>query len=72
MNREVLRFIRVSRKLSVRKFAERLGVSHALISAIEGGDRRLTENVQKKVVETFGLTDEKLVSIKLLINEIKN
>ncbi|NYE07301.1 transcriptional regulator with XRE-family HTH domain [Bacillus niacini] len=71
MNREVLRFIRVSRKLSVRKFAERLGVSHALISAIEG-DRRLTENVQKKVVETFGLTDEKLVSIKLLINEIKN
>lgn len=72
MDNQTLRFIRTSSKLSIREFASKINVSHSLISRIEGGDRRLTDRVKRKVIETFGLTEEKLVTIKLLINEIKN
>lgn len=72
MDSETLRFIRTSSNLSVREFATKINVSHSLISRIEGGDRRLTDRVKRMIMVTFELTEEKLVAIKLLINEIKN
>jgi transcriptional regulator with XRE-family HTH domain len=72
MTIEELRFIRISRGLSVRDFAKRINVSYSLISRIEGGERRLTDSVKNKIAGAFGLTDEKLLAIKLLIKEVKN
>jgi transcriptional regulator with XRE-family HTH domain len=72
MNAEIMRFIRKTNDLSKREFAAKINVSHSLISRIEGGDRRITDKIQGRIVETFGLTEEKLMSIRLLINEIKN
>jgi transcriptional regulator with XRE-family HTH domain len=72
VNAEIVRFIRKTNDLSVREFATKINVSHSLISRIEGGDRRITDKIRRRIVETFGLTDEKLMAIKLLINEIKN
>jgi transcriptional regulator with XRE-family HTH domain len=72
MTKEELRFIRISRGLSVRDFAKRINVSYSLISRIEGGERRLTDSVKNKIAGAFGLTDEKLLAIKLLIKEVKN
>jgi transcriptional regulator with XRE-family HTH domain len=66
-----MRFIRKTNDLSVREFATKIGVSHSLISRIEGGDRRITNKIQNRIVATFGLTEEKVISIRLLINEIK-
>lgn len=72
MDREILRFIRQSNKLTVREFGAKVSVSYTLISRIEGGDRRLTDRVKRKVMDAFGLTEDKLATINLLINEIKN
>lgn len=68
----VMKFIRTSRGLTVREFAKRIGVSAALISRIEGGERRLTFNVQNRISDTFGITDEKLLAIRELVAVIKN
>ncbi|MCC5802253.1 helix-turn-helix domain-containing protein [Rossellomorea vietnamensis] len=72
MDRQVMRFIRTSNGLTAREFASKVNVSYSLISRIEGGDRRLTDRVKQKIMVAFGLTEEKLVSIKLLISEINN
>ncbi|QHA36870.1 helix-turn-helix domain-containing protein [Rossellomorea marisflavi] len=72
MDKQVMRFIRTSNGLNAREFAKKIQVSHSLISLIEGGDRRLTDRVKLRVMEAFNLTDEKLLSIKLLISEINN
>ncbi|MCA1027827.1 helix-turn-helix domain-containing protein [Cytobacillus kochii] len=71
MDGETLRIIRTSNKLTIREFASKLCVSHSLISRIEGGDRRVTKRMKNKVMYTFNMTEEKLVAINLLINEIK-
>lgn len=72
MNPELVKFLRASNNLSVRMFAKKVQVSYSLISRIEGGDRRLTPQVERKIKSAFALTDEKMLAIKMLINQIKN
>lgn len=72
MDKELFIFIRTSNQLSRAKFAKKIGVSTSLITRIEGGDRRITEGVKKRVMQAFDLTEEKIVSMKLLISEILN
>lgn len=71
MDAELMRFIRKTNDLSIREFARKINVSFSLVSRIEGGDRRLTKRVEQRIVLFFGLTDEKLTTMKLLISEIK-
>ncbi len=72
MDKDIFIFIRTSNQLSRSKFAEKIGVSTTLVSRIEGGERRLTERVKGRVMAAFGLTEEKVVALKVLINEILN
>lgn len=72
MDKEIFIFIRTSNQLSRAKFAKAIGVSTSLITRIEGGDRRITESVVNRVMQAFDLTEEKIVSMRLLISEILN
>jgi transcriptional regulator with XRE-family HTH domain len=72
MTGDTIKILRTAEKLSTRDFARKINVHYSLISRMEGGDRRVTEKIQKRIVVAFGLTDEKLYAIKLLINQFKN
>jgi transcriptional regulator with XRE-family HTH domain len=72
MNGEIIKVIRTTHQLSVRDFAKRIQVSPSLVSRLEGGDRNVTKRIECRVIAVFRISEEKLASIKLLINEIKN
>lgn len=72
MNSELVRFLRTSNNLSKGQFAKKLNVSHSLISRIEGGDRRVTKRLERIIMTEFDLDDERLIVIKLLINQMKS
>lgn len=72
MDASTMRFIRTSKGLNVSQFAKKIGVSVALVCRIEGGDRRLTERVEGRILHAFGITEEKLAAMNVLISVIKN
>ncbi|MBT2714720.1 helix-turn-helix domain-containing protein [Bacillus sp. ISL-57] len=72
MNVELMRFIRKTHDLSIREFAKKIDVSFSLVSRIEGGDRRLTKRVEQRIISAFELTEEKLLTIRVLITVVKN
>lgn len=72
LNADVIRFIRNSRKLSQSSFAQKINVSQSYVTKLEGGERRLTERVEQRIKEVFGITDEKLIATKHLITELKS
>jgi transcriptional regulator with XRE-family HTH domain len=55
---QTLKAIRALRGLSQRKLAEKLRVSPALISYIENGHKRITEDLKIKLAVHFPLDDE--------------
>jgi transcriptional regulator with XRE-family HTH domain len=72
MTGEFIKVIRTTHQLSVREFAKMIQVSPSLVSRLEGGGRNVTKRIECRVIAVFGISEEKLASIKLLINEIKN
>ncbi|MBT2682642.1 helix-turn-helix transcriptional regulator [Bacillus sp. ISL-37] len=72
MSGEFIRVIRTTHHLSVRDFAKRIQVSPSLVSRLEGGGRNVTKRIEGRVIGAFGICEDKLASINLLINEIKN
>jgi len=65
MTAEQLRLIRLLNGLSQRSFAKSLNLSHPLISKIERGDRVVTQATKRRVMEVFGVSDEKLTRLQL-------
>lgn len=62
-----VRAIRLYHNLSREEFAERCHVSLGTIGALESGHRRVTQNMQLKIIKAFELTDD----IMHLINRYK-
>ena len=56
MDKELFRFIRISKRMTQREFAKKLGVSHALVAEIERGNRRITTRTRNKVMHSFGFS----------------
>jgi transcriptional regulator with XRE-family HTH domain len=72
MTSEMIRFIRQTRGLTLRKFATVIGCSYSYISLIESGDRRITRRLESKIRQAFDLSAEKLIAIRAVMSEVKN
>ena len=71
MTSEMIRFIRQTRGLTLREFAATVGCSYSYISLIESGGRRVTPRLERKIRQAFDLSDEKLIAIRSVMNEVK-
>ncbi|MFD2923883.1 helix-turn-helix domain-containing protein [Halobacillus naozhouensis] len=61
--------IRKIHRLSMKEMADYLNISQSYVNQIEKGREPVTGNVRDKVVNVFGLDNEKLVKIKKDYNE---
>ena len=69
MDNEVIKFIRKKSNMTQREFAKVLNCSFALIALVEVGKRRVTENLENKVKNTFQIDDKHIESISLALKE---
>ena len=69
MDNEVIKFIRKKSNMTQREFAKVLNCSFALIALVEVGKRRVTENLENKVKNTFQIDDKHIESITLALKE---
>ncbi|MCM3183841.1 helix-turn-helix domain-containing protein [Priestia megaterium] len=60
MDKETIKLIRKSYNLNQRNFAKMVNCSFSLIALVEVGKRRITEDLENKVKEAFGLSEEKI------------
>ncbi|MFD2681484.1 helix-turn-helix domain-containing protein [Bacillus seohaeanensis] len=58
MTNETFKLIRLYSGLSQRAFAKKISVGHGTVSMIEGGKRRVTDNVKSKLAAHFDLTPD--------------
>lgn len=70
MDKRTVKFLRTSNGLNRQQFADKVGVSRQLISAIEQGERRLTPQVAEKIRTAFGLTTDDVNRIGELITMV--
>jgi len=69
---QTLRIIRTWHGMSQRKLAERVGVSHGLISYIEKGERSLTPDVEEKICRALNLDSIAVAGVLELHRDILN
>ncbi|MCF8887076.1 helix-turn-helix domain-containing protein [Priestia megaterium] len=63
MDKETIKLIRISYNLNQRNFAKMVNCSFSLIELVEVGKRRITEDLENKVKEAFGLNEEKIEAL---------
>jgi DNA-binding transcriptional regulator YiaG len=63
MDKETIKLIRISYNLNQRNFAKMVNCSFSLIALVEVGKRRITEDLENKVKEAFGLNEEKIEAL---------
>ncbi|NGY76043.1 helix-turn-helix transcriptional regulator (plasmid) [Bacillus megaterium] len=66
MDRETIKLIRKSYNLTQRNFAKMVNCSFSLIALVEVGKRRITENLENKIIEAFQLNEQKINEITSL------
>ncbi|PLR77306.1 transcriptional regulator [Bacillus sp. V3-13] len=69
MNKEIVKFLRKSYNMNQRDFAKLVNCSFSLIALVEVGKRRVTEDLESKIKNTFDLDEEQLQSIATLVSE---
>ena len=60
MRREMIVNLRKMNNLSQRDFANIVNCSFSLIALVEVGKRRITSNLEKKIIESFNLSDKQM------------
>ncbi|WP_061860119.1 helix-turn-helix domain-containing protein [Priestia megaterium] len=66
MDRETIKLIRKSYNLTQRNFAKMVNCSFSLIALVEVGKRRITEDLENKIIEAFQLNEQKINEITSL------
>ncbi|WP_246943005.1 helix-turn-helix transcriptional regulator [Bacillus pinisoli] len=69
MDKETIKSIRLHYNMTQRDFANAINCSYSLIALVELGKRRVTLKLEKKVKDTFNLTDDQISYITFLIEE---
>ncbi|WP_179298714.1 helix-turn-helix transcriptional regulator [Evansella halocellulosilytica] len=70
LSKEIIKFIRLRDDLSRGEFAQKVGISRPLVSAIELGERRITSQTKNKIYRAFGLDDQKIIEIDRFIKRL--
>ncbi|MGD6877443.1 helix-turn-helix transcriptional regulator [Bacillus infantis] len=70
MDKEIIKFIRSNYNLSQREFAKMINCSFSLVALIEIGKRNVSDNIEKKIKNAFGLEAQDIESITSIIKEI--
>ncbi|MGD6858051.1 helix-turn-helix transcriptional regulator [Bacillus infantis] len=70
MDKEIIKFIRNNYNLSQREFAKMINCSFSLVALIEIGKRNVSDNIEKKIKNAFGLEAQDIESITSIIKEI--
>ncbi|MBM7662643.1 transcriptional regulator with XRE-family HTH domain [Bacillus mesophilus] len=70
MEKEMIKSIRLHYNMTQRDFAKAINCSYSLIALVELGKRRVTTNLETKVKQKFGLTDQQISYINFLVEEI--
>jgi transcriptional regulator with XRE-family HTH domain len=70
LDKEIIKFIRKNYNLSQREFAKMINCSFSLVALIEIGKRNVSDNIEKKIKNAFGLETQDIESITSIIKEI--
>ncbi|MFQ6584930.1 helix-turn-helix domain-containing protein [Priestia megaterium] len=60
MDKETIKLIRKSYNLNQRNFAKMVNCSFSLIALVEVGKRRVTQDLENKIIEAFQLNEQKI------------
>jgi predicted transcriptional regulator len=66
MDKETIKLIRKSYNLNQRNFAKMVNCSFSLIALVEVGKRRVTQDLENKIIEAFQLNEQKINVISSL------
>lgn len=64
MNSELLKDIRLFKKMTQEEFASWLGVSKITIALIESGHRNVSDTVVSKLAHKFDVTDDDFIKFR--------
>lgn len=64
MDSLTFRQVRAVYRLSMRQFAEKLGISTGYVNHIEKDREPLTDSVRRKLIAAFELTPEKVAEVR--------
>ncbi|WP_327078395.1 helix-turn-helix transcriptional regulator [Bacillus sinesaloumensis] len=70
MNKDVVKFLRKKNNMTQRDFAKAVNCSFALIALVEVGKRRITNNLETKIKESFNLDDQQISSLVSIVQEV--
>lgn len=68
---ETIRTIREVKRWSQRYFAKEIGCSYSLISRIEAGDRTISKQLQRTIIDKLNLTEHKIEYFRQILNQIE-
>jgi transcriptional regulator with XRE-family HTH domain len=63
LNKTTVKLVRQTLGIELRELAESTGQSKSLFAAVERGDRRLTEDVEYKILTAFDVSTETIQRI---------
>nr|WP_309098905.1 helix-turn-helix domain-containing protein [Fredinandcohnia onubensis] len=70
INKDIVKFLRKKNNMTQRDFAKAVNCSFALIALVEVGKRRITNNLETKIKESFNLDDQQISSLATIVQEI--
>ncbi|WP_257215763.1 helix-turn-helix domain-containing protein [Fredinandcohnia onubensis] len=70
INKDIVKFLRKKNNMTQRDFAKAVNCSFALIALVEVGKRRITNNLETKIKESFNLDDQQISSLGTIVQEI--
>ncbi|MEK5443877.1 MULTISPECIES: helix-turn-helix domain-containing protein [unclassified Fredinandcohnia] len=70
INKDIVKFLRKKNNMTQRDFAKAVNCSFALIALVEVGKRRITNNLETKIKDSFNLDDQQISSLATIVQEI--
>ena len=69
---EWLRKYRLENRITLREMSRRIGVSAAFLSAVEIGNKAVTERILNDIISVFGFEEDKAHELRLAADRSRN
>ncbi|WP_010283511.1 helix-turn-helix domain-containing protein [Bacillus timonensis] len=70
IDKDIVKFLRKRNNMTQRDFAKAVNCSFALIALVEVGKRRITNNLETKIKESFNLDDQQISALASIVQEV--